>query len=164
MNDLDPFNELVGYFAPTVGVERSQEVVRAAARDAGVALEEIDDRGARAILVVLSRQPGIVGVAARFAMSRRVGGESLPAPTVSPSVPDPERPIHRRDIVALLEGALEPPEVAAAVDEAWSCAGIVGDRCSAQRATALLDAMAHRGGRLAIAATFAKARWHLRRP
>lgn len=157
--------ELVPFFAPTVGRERAEELLRAAAKELGFDEARVDGAAQQAILAHLGKQPGIIGVAARFAVKRRPR-EAAPAPAPPPSSPRVEAEadaVKMSELVALLSNAMDPAEAQRAVVQRWSASGLRGVSCSRAQAVALLESMAEGTGIVAVAARFAKARLYLRR-
>jgi hypothetical protein len=71
-----PLLELVALLAPTLGQEKSHDVVEEAARALGITADEVETAVALRLLEALGKESGIVGVAARFARQRF---ESRPA-------------------------------------------------------------------------------------
>jgi len=64
--------ELSALLAPTVGQERSDEVVHEALRRMGYPLERFSHQQGLEVLEALTREEGLVGVAARFAKARLI--------------------------------------------------------------------------------------------
>ncbi len=165
------FDELVSYFAPTVGAERGAEILRDAARERGWSIEQLDDEKTDSLLAYLATRPGIVGVTARFASQRRAAKRPTPTEagrTTAPERTPPSGTKSRGDVPVttieeLLAASLDATRARQVVAEYWQLAGLTGTRCSTEQALALLDRMAVAGGNVGVAATFAKARWHLRR-
>lgn len=159
--------ELESYFAPTVGAERSTEILRSAANELGWILETIDDARADAILKRLTLYPGIVGVTARFATQRRARNAAASgAFSVATGSEVPASTSEAVEITALeqlLGASMDAAKARTIVAEYWRDDGLTGTRCTKRQALALLDRMAGAGGAVGVAATFAKARWHLRR-
>ena len=61
---------LIALLAPTVGTEKSTELVQSAMRSLAIVPSELDRDAALRVFDQLARQPGIIGVAARFAKAR----------------------------------------------------------------------------------------------
>src|SRR6185436_3105396 len=72
-------DDMVGLLAPTLGQEKSEEVIITGAAALGHRLDRLTFEKARQILGKLGAEPGIVGVASRFALTRLV-------PATQPSV------------------------------------------------------------------------------
>src|SRR4051794_39413115 len=62
--------EIVALLAPTLGLEKSEEVVVGAMRGLGLPLDAVEQDDVFAILDILGRVAGLIGVAARFARGR----------------------------------------------------------------------------------------------
>jgi hypothetical protein len=70
--------------------------------------------------------------------------------------------IRRSEIEELLSHTLDEGEAQRLLREQWALSKLEGTLCSHAEALAMLDRMASTGGAVAVAATFAKARIHLR--
>lgn len=168
-SDCEPLTieDVVETLAATLGSDKSREVVDAAALTLGAF-------DADAVLRVLGEQPGIVGVAARFArtrMARRAASlmsraaaqsEAPPRPNPGPAQPsgrpEQKRTIRRRAVTDLLAPSLGDDASATLVDAELRRLGINGDEIDVRTAMRLLDALAALPGLAGIAARFAKAR------
>ena len=65
-------DQIAGLFAPSLGEEKSREIVREALRQNGAPLVGIDQARALEVLEGLASERGIVGVTARFAKARLI--------------------------------------------------------------------------------------------
>jgi hypothetical protein len=108
-----PFERVVDLIAPTLGREKSEEVVGSAAKFLGYSRVMLTFEHCLAILLVVGSQPGIVGVSARFARSRLLTTEKRvsskpPARVIrAPAAPSPSP-------TAAQPAAAKPPAVAPA--------------------------------------------------
>jgi hypothetical protein len=64
--------EIASLLAGAMGAEKALEIVLGAVRRLGIAPERIDRLHAMALLDLLAREPGIVGLAARFTKARLI--------------------------------------------------------------------------------------------
>lgn len=67
--NLHTIDELAGLLSQNIGIEKATELVRAAARELALG-ERVTPEQGLAVLERIAAQPGIVGIAARFAKSR----------------------------------------------------------------------------------------------
>lgn len=172
---------LVGLMAPTLGDEKSRELLIATARSLGYDVTALSREQAREILTRLASAPGIVGVAARFAAARRHAQEDaephsprtgirrrpLSPPPPAPSdagqagagVPPPsgER-IELRELVALLAPTLGTEKSEELVGAAMLMLGFPRGPIERRQALAILELSAKAEGIVGIASRFAKAR------
>lgn len=182
---------LADALASSVGRDASNARVREAARRLGIADRHLEVEEARKILALLGAEPGIVGIAARFADSRLAsyraaappatsepGGKQADATAAAPSpergakaeaAPSPDRPrraardkIPRSDLVALLAGAVGQETAARLVADAARKKGIAGLILDHADAVELLESLSGEAGGVGAAARFAKARLLLR--
>jgi hypothetical protein len=163
--------------ASALGQEKSIEIVTATVRSMGINRSELSAEDVRAVFEKLVQVEGLVGVVARYAISRgdvekligrtprtspsqqigrpafRVGSHSAPRPTmVSTTV----------DIVHLLAPALGAEKAREAIEHAASRRGVdVATGLSHAGALAVLDEMAKVEGIVGVVARFAKARFLL---
>jgi aspartokinase len=159
-------DEVVARLAPTIGSEKSREVVASAVRTLG-------SFDADAVLKVLEEQAGIVGLAARFARTRmpKRAASSMPHPVVhsgsqgpdpNPTQPGSEqgqkRTIRCQAIIDLLASTLGEEASVELVHAALRRLGIEGEELDSRDAMRLLEAIAAVPGLVGITARFAKAR------
>jgi hypothetical protein len=160
-------DEVVARLAPTIGSEKSREVVASAVRTLG-------GFDADAVLKALAEHAGIVGLAARFARARMptAAGSLIPSAVVHtgrPPGPDPDpslsggeparkHTIGCRAVTALLAPSLGEEASAELVREALRRLGIEGEELDVRKAMRLLEALAALPGLPGISARFAKAR------
>lgn len=166
--------DLVALLAPTLGQEKSEEVVAEAARSVGILVDEFSASRAHALLDQLGRSPGMVGVAARFARTRFEvrphDGEPVEEPPVSSggtrreSKPSsgrmeavPQR-IERKQIVGLLAPTLGDEKSEEVVLAAVTRRQLPEETLDQQQALAVLEDLAAQHGLVGVTARFAKAR------
>jgi hypothetical protein len=175
-----PSSHLAELLAPTLGWEKSSEVVEAATLRLGFSPQELRKDQALAVLDELTRTPGMVGIAARFARSRLdargSAGASPSAEPVSRRAPhprpdEPAGPVSSRnvvttisthDVAALLSNALGMDKALELVAAAAARLGLPSDRLDKGAAIALLDQLAAEPGVVGLCARFGKARLILR--
>jgi hypothetical protein len=164
---------VVALLAPTLGQEKSEEVVSEAARALGIADDTLDPDRVRALLGALGRTPGLVGVAARFARTRyerraseppaqpAEATDPVPASTRDPSSARPAgspKTISRRRVVMLLAPTLGEEKADEVVVAALRRRGLPENALSRQDALVLLDELAALPGVIGVTARFVKAR------
>jgi hypothetical protein len=168
------FDALVSWFAAPLGRHTGYEIVVTVVRDLGFSPTALEEDDVTKVLEVLEKRDGVVALVARGALRRM--GKRPPTQTslaaVTPRREGELRPrsgtfaaveetVRREELEALLAAAL--PEGAAREALAAYTPWLDGGQCTPARALALLDRMAQDGGAIGVAATFAKANWHLRR-
>ena len=166
------FSRVVDLFASTLGREKSEELVISAARGLGYSHEHLTLSQTEELLTMLGSQPGIVGVAARFARSRiqaargassgRLARVVAPAPAV-PAGPAPEaKPspmsVTPKEIAALLEHTLGSEKSVEVVASAMQSLGVPDGRLMREQAVAVLEVIAKVQGIVGVVGRFAKAR------
>jgi hypothetical protein len=172
--------KLVGLLARTLGLEKSEEVVLAAARKLHIALgEDLTVAQALAILDDLAETPAIVGVVARVVKARgelqELAEPSQPPPSHPSSAPPSSRPsgapsgavpvrLTRDDLMALLAPALGEARSAEAIAAFAPKAGATGPDFSRAQAAKMLELMSAAEGMLGVVASFARARFLLKFP
>jgi hypothetical protein len=166
--------EVVALLAPTLGQEKSEEVVAEAARSLGILVDEFSASRAVALLDTLGKAPGMVGVAARFARTRFEGrphdGEAAEEPPISSggtrreSKPSsgrmesaPQR-VERKQIVGLLAPTLGDEKSEEVVVGAITRRQLPKDTLDQQQALEVLEDLAAQHGLVGVTARFAKAR------
>ena len=175
-------SQLVGLLAPALGQEKSESLVNAAARVLGMEIgDDLRLEQAHDILERLSVADGLVGVAARFVVSRgeldeladrapsskRPGAHGLVTTTPGGAlpiarVPEPRVPID--EVVQFLAPALGEDKAREAVAAHAAQVGALGTDCTRTQAAAMLERMSQAEGILGVVASFAKARFLLRHP
>lgn len=166
--------ELVALLAPTLGQEKSEEVVAEAARSLGVLVDEFSVSRAIALLDALGRAPGMVGVAARFARTRFEGrphdaGASDEAPISSGGTRRESKPssgraevaphrVDRKQIVNLLAPTLGEEKSEEVILAACTRRQLPVDTLDQNQALTLLEDLAAQHGLVGVTARFAKAR------
>jgi hypothetical protein len=166
-------SQLVGLLAPTLGLEKTEEVVQAASRKLRIPLgDELTGAQAAAILDELTQWNGIVGVVARFVKTRGEL-EDLPPPSVPPSSqpsPPPQSPspkdarVRREELVALLSPALGDAKSEEAISAYAPKVGSTGTDFTRAQAAKMLELMSASDGILGVVASFARARFLLKFP
>jgi len=171
-------DDVATVFTSALGPSKSDDVVTAAARSLGIPRPTYTSDEVRAIFGVLVRSEGLVGVIARFAMSRgdvdrlvsrtpqRIS--ALPAPRAplppSPrSAPPPARLVAQSvDLLPLLTPSLGAAKAREAVAEAAARCGVdTSSGLSRSGALRILDELARVDGIVGVVARFAKARFLL---
>ncbi len=183
-----PRAELVLSLAPSLGEEKSVEVVNAALAKLGFEDAVLEPAQVEAVLEHLSAEPGLVGVAARVAKQRsRVfsddptsgsTGESSSTTRRSlrpravdariyessttlraPSIPPPTPArIRLKDLARMLAPSIGEARGEEVVRDAAMKLGIEGPETSRDRALELLELLATETGVVGVTARFAKAR------
>lgn len=161
---------LAASLAGTLGWERSVEVVSDAARRLGIADGSIGSDERKAILEDLALERGIVGVTARYALSRSISRTDMQAITIPPSSPRPVPPPDS-SAAALLAGTLGVHEVVSsfaslmgqdkgepAVLGAIKRLGLPRERLDREQAMYLLDDLCRQEGHVGTTARFVKPR------
>ncbi len=174
-------SQLVGLLAPTLGYEKSDGHVVAAARELGVALgHEVRVEHVLAILDRLAAAEGLVGVAARFVQVRgeldtMIGAavaslrpQSMATSTPTQAVPAPRAPSTSRvsfeEIAMFVAPALGDVVARGAVGKHAAALDVRGPEASRADAARILDAMSQVEGMIGVVASFAKARFLLKYP
>jgi len=167
------FSRVVDLFSSTLGKEKSEELVTSAARSLGYSPEHLTLSQTDELLSTLGSQPGIVGVAARFARSRiqaaRAGSSgklarvivSVPAAPAPEAKPSPVS-VTPADIAALLEHTLGSEKSVEVVASAMQSLGIPDGRLVREQAVGVLEVIAKAQGIVGVVGRFAKARLILR--
>lgn len=183
-----PREDLALALAPSLGEEKSVEVVLAALAKLGFETVLLEPAQADAVLDLLANEPGLVGVAARVAKQRSrvflddpgavMVGESSSSTRRSlwprandarvyessstvraPSMP-PSEPtkIRVKDVVRMLGATVGDAKGDEAVKGMLSRMGIVDRELTQEQALELLEQLAKEPGTLGVTARFAKAR------
>jgi hypothetical protein len=163
----DTLEELVARLAATIGLEKSREVVASAVQTLG-------SFDADAVLKIVGKHAGIVGVAARFARTRmamraaslfpRAVGRPEPPLGLAPGPPQPGGELEQtgtiqcRVIIELFASSLGEEASEELVLAGLRQLGIEGQEFDKNTAIRLLGALATLPGLPGIAARFAKAR------
>jgi hypothetical protein len=169
--------EVAVLLAPALGHEKSLELVISTARALGVTRAELTPEQVRAVFDKLVTVDGLVGVVARFAVSRGDLGKLLarPAPAISqPQIgrpqfrvgasapPRPSAPTATVDIMHLISPALGVEKARDAIEQAAARRGVdIATGLSHDGALAVLDEMSKVEGIVGVVARFAKARFLL---
>ncbi|CAN5924663.1 hypothetical protein BH11MYX4_BH11MYX4_56490 [soil metagenome] len=164
-------------FTSALGPSKSDDIVTAAARSLGIPRPKYTSDEVRAIFGVLVRSEGLVGVIARFAMSRgdvdrlvsrtpqRISAEpplrSLP-PALRTAPPPARLVAQNADLLPLLTPSLGAANAREAVAEAAARCGVdLAPGLSRSGALRVLDELARVDGIVGVVARFAKARFLL---
>lgn len=168
--------EIAVLLASALGQDKSDEVVSTAARALGIVCGSFSGEDVRAIFERLVKAEGLVGVVARFAVSRgdvdklvarapqRIDAQSIGRPTFqigtrSNSGPAPA-PVTTVDLMPLLAPALGAEKARDAIEAAAARQGVdIATGLSQAGALAVLDEMARIEGIVGVVARFAKARF-----
>jgi hypothetical protein len=176
-------SQLVGLLAPTLGHEKSDALVVAAARELGISLgHEVRIEHVLAILDRLGTMEGLVGVAARFVRARgeldalmapppsslqpvrrTVAPPAVGAPTMAKAPPTASR-VSLEEIAMFLAPALGDVVARETVAKHAAALGVHGLDASRTEAVQILDAMSQAKGMIGVVASFAKARFLLMYP
>jgi hypothetical protein len=157
-----PKEEITVLLASALGQEKSDEVVVTAARELGFSGSLYGPDEVRAIFDKLVAAEGLVGVVARFAVTRgdvnRLAAKArppserqLPAAMPAPAV----------DLLSLLAPALGAEKARDATEAAAAKLGLDARHLSRDEALRLLDLLASTDGIVGVVARFAKARFLL---
>jgi hypothetical protein len=161
---------VVALLASTLGWEMSEDKVATAMQRLGMTGGSLTHRQGLEILDDLAREPGMVGVTARFARSRAdLSGSFEPAssrrstaaaepPPSSSSAPQAKATLSLREIVPLLAHAVGQEKSHEAILAGVRRLGLPEDRLDREQAGALFEDMAQQGGLVGVTARFAKAR------
>jgi hypothetical protein len=163
--------------APALGQDKSDEVVAFAARAAGITRASYLGDDVRGIFDRLVKAEGLVGVVARFAVSRGdverlIARTPKQAPAVQVGRPNFGAAMHSSpqsapasvtvDIMHLIVPALGTEKARQAIQQAAARRGVdVATGLSYNGALAVLDEMANVEGIVGVVARFAKARFLL---
>jgi hypothetical protein len=153
--------------APTLGWDRSVEVVVGALRRLGLKDEDLRNEERRAILEDLAMEAGIVGVTARYALSR-VGGGSRPdhkSVSIPPSsIPTPDSsaaqrlaatlPVH--ELVAQLATMMGTEKSEATVLAGLKRLDLPRERLDREQVGRLLDDLGRQEGLVGITVRFVR--------
>ncbi len=160
--------DIADLLAPTLGQEKSIEVVNAGANALTIQGPLLTTKDGRRLLEHLAQIKGLVGVAARFAMRRSaLVDEAAPPSSVRPvtekSSPSSDRgPSVREELKALLAASLGSEK---AEEEIANVARRLhlGASLDASSAILILEELAKTSGAIGAIARFAKARFLLRK-
>jgi hypothetical protein len=170
---------LMELLAPTLGWEKSSEVVSVALARRGMSHGELSIDDALVVLDHLAQSPGMVGIAARYAATRLgalrpaapAADNGPPSSVTSQRASSPEHPsssrtraitVDLRDIIELFAGAMSPEQSEATVLGAARQLRLPKDRLDKVQALSLVDHLAAEPGVVGLCARFAKARLILR--
>jgi hypothetical protein len=160
---------VISRLAPTLGWERSQEVVLATARKLRCDEGALSPEDVTAILEDLALEEGIVGVTARFALSRG-GGPSgrMAAVTTTTSIPPPSdsapasavlvATIGVHEVAAQLTPLLGADKTEAALHASMRRLGLPRERLDREQAIRLLDDLGHQDGVVGMTVRFVRGR------
>lgn len=157
-----PRAHLVRLLSSALGEEKSQEVISTAARMQGLSGVTFSPDEVRELFQVLAKADGLVGVVARFALSRGDVEALASEPPLSVregSLRPPSSP--GVDILPLLAPALGMEKARDAAEASARRLGLDLANLSRDDAVTLLDDMAKCEGIVGVVARFAKARFLL---
>ena len=162
-----PKDAVVALLASALGHEKSDEVILVTAHGLGVTGVVWTGSEVIAIMQTLSKAEGLVGVVARFALTRgdvdRLVRRSIPpdaSPSPSSNRPSPA-PKSRIDLVTLLAPALGAEKARDATEAACMKLGLDARVLSRDEALHVLDELTTNDGIVGVVARFAKARFLL---
>jgi hypothetical protein len=158
-------DDVAALLAAALGEDKSEEVVASAVRAAGVTRADYASDDIRGIFDALVKAEGLVGVVARFAVSRG-DVEKLVAriPRKAPDAASPRSlpPSVAIDIMHLIVPALGASSARDAIEQAAARCGIdLSSGLTYKGALAVLDEMTKVEGIVGVVARFAKARFLL---
>ncbi len=155
--------------APTLGWERSVEVVQATARKLHCDEGALSVSDVQSILEDLALEAGIVGVTARVALSRSGASYAkMPAVVQPTTLPPPSdsgpasavlvTTLGLHEITAQLAPLLGPDKTEAAVQASLRRLGLPRERFDREQAIRLLDDLGHQAGVVGMTVRFVRAR------
>ncbi len=144
-----------------LGQEKSEEVVASAARELGIAGGTYSAEEVRAIFERLSSVEGLVGVVARFAISR--GDVDKLAQRARPSQKQraAQASASAIDLIPLLAPAIGVEKAREAIEAGAARLGFDAKALTHEQALSVLDLLAKAEGIVSVVARFAKARFLL---
>ena len=150
--------ELTRLLASALGREKGDELVSAAAHALGFPGPAYSPEEARAIFAHLATIDGLIGVIARFALSRgEVDALAEHAPPSSGEEVE-AAPAETIDLLPLLAPALGTEKARDATTAAAHRLGLDARSLSREQAMAVLDELAREGGIVGVVARFARSR------
>lgn len=161
-------DELVKLLASALGQEKSEEVVAATSRTLGFGGPSYSATEIRSLFDAVSKADGLIGVVARFAVSRgdvdALVEKALSASTRNPRTRETTSGsvhIAAIDLLPLLAPALGTEKARDAVTTGAQRLRFDPQSLSREQALAVLDDLAHSDGIVGVVARFAKARFLL---
>lgn len=161
-------DELTKLLASALGQEKSEEILLATARTLGFAPPYFSANEVRALFATLSKAEGLIGVVARFAVSRgdvdALVEKAMTQSTRNPRVTAPSSPkmrIAAVDLLPLLAPALGTEKARDAVTTSALRHRFDPQSLTRDQALAVLDDLANTEGIVGVVARFAKARFLL---
>jgi len=160
--------------APTLGWEKSAELVTDACQRLGLAGATLSVEQAMALLDDLAAAPGLVGVTARFARSRakfKVASIAPPpreapppsrAPMSGATPRSSQRPVPVRELIDLLAPTIGVEKSEEAIRDGLRRLNLPEDMLDKAQAMRLFDDLAATSGLVGVTARFAKSRLLLR--
>jgi hypothetical protein len=154
--------DLTVLLSSALGQEKSEEVVVSAARELGYAPStSYSADETRAIFERLSLVAGLVGVVARFAISRgdveKLAARARPSQQQKVASPKPTA----TDLIPLLAPAIGVEKAREAIENGCARLGLDPKSLTSENAIAVLDLLAKAEGIVGVVARFAKARYLL---
>lgn len=161
-------DDLTRLLAAALGQEKSEEVILTTARSLGFDPPYFSANEVRSLFATLSKAEGLVGVVARFAISRgdvdALVDRALTQSTRNPQVKDPSSTKIRLaavDLLPLLAPALGTEKARDAVTVSAQRQRFDPQSLTRDQALAVLDDLAESEGIVGVVARFAKARFLL---
>jgi hypothetical protein len=161
-------DELTKLLAPSLGQEKSDEVVLATARSLGFSPPFFSAAEVRSLFETLSKAEGLIGVVARFAVSRGdvdvLVERALTQSTRNPRAQDPSSTklrVAAVDLLPLLAPALGTEKARDAVTTTAHRLRLNPQSLTRDQALSVLDELACTEGIVGVVARFAKARFLL---
>jgi len=167
---LYSFQDVVAFLSPSLGEERSQELVRAALTSLGIADDTFPLSIALRVLESVGRTPGVAGTVARFALARltlvsaksSLNHEKRTSPShpaaSHEAVPPSGQLVSRTELTALLAPTLGDEKSDEVVLDELRRAGYPRDTLTSAQALGILDSLGTAEGLVGVAARFAKMR------
>jgi hypothetical protein len=161
-------DELTKLLAPALGQEKSDEVVVSTARSLGFSAPHFSANEVRTLFAKLSKADGLIGVVARFAVSRgdvdALVEKAMSRSARNPSVQVPSSAklrIAAVDLLPLLAPALGTEKARDAVTTTALRLRFDPQSLTREQALMVLDELARSEGIVGVVARFAKARYLL---
>lgn len=157
--------KLIELLAPTLGPEKSADVVALALSRRRLARGDLQVADALVLLDDLAQSPGMVGIAARYAIPRVQSGSGPASGPASSEAPSSSRTraltIELREIVELFSAVVGRAKSEEVVASGAQKLGL-GARLDRTQALSLVELLAAEPGMVGLCARFAKARLILR--
>lgn len=158
-----PTSELARLLASALGQEKSSEVIASAAEELSLSGPLYSAPEARAIFERLARTEGLIGVVARFAISRGDVGALVGRDAGAPCAPRDDETAEAEpeavDLLPLFAPALGAEKATDSIAAACARLGLDPSRLTREGALSVLDDLARAEGIVGVVARFAKARF-----